>query len=323
MSGPPEESRRHLILAKQREKEAAEHQRQKDALLKESQRDHTADRFVGVSENLDERLIKTTVGLVTLSDFKKTKGDLEEQQRKLAAQVQLEKTASAAKIKKARKKERTSKLSFADEEDGNEDEISTGGAKRSRENEGDAHVRKKFMKNPEVDTSFLPDRNRELQEAEERERLRKEWLAQQEQIKAESIEITYSYWDGSGHRKTVECKKGDDIATFLSKCRQQFPELRGTSVENLMYIKEDLIIPHHYTFYDFIINKARGKSGPLFNFDVHDDVRLIQDATVEKDESHAGKVVERSWYNRFKHIFPASRWEVYDPDKNYGSYRIA
>lgn len=61
-------------------------------VVQESQRDHTADRFVGVSENLDERLIKTTVGLVTLSDFKKTKGDLEEQQRKLAAQVQLEKT---------------------------------------------------------------------------------------------------------------------------------------------------------------------------------------------------------------------------------------
>ena len=116
--------------------------------------------------------------------------------------------------------------------------------------------------------------------------------------------------------------------------------------------------------------KPRGKSGPLFNFNVHDDVRLIQDATREKDEvsaaeqtafptavlfadphSHAGKVVERSWYNRFKHvsdlhswyrdiandaqIFPASRWEagpistvkiqlisrqVYDPSKQYGSY---
>ena len=64
--------------------------------------------------------------------------------------------------------------------------------------------------------------------------------------------------------------------------------------------KEDLIIPQvsslftrmlsprpllqHYTFYDFIVNKARGKSGPLFNFDVHDDVRLLADATVEKDE---------------------------------------
>ena len=66
----------------------------------------------------------------------------------------------------------------------------------------------------------------------------------------------------------------------------------------------------HYTFYDFIVNKARGKSGPLFNFDVHDDVRLLADASIEKDESHAGKVVERSWYQRNKHIFPASRWEV-------------
>ena len=92
-------------------------------------------------------------------------------------------------------------------------------------------------------------------------------------------------------------------------------------------MQEDLIIPHvsmlylhcsvqlilvlqHHTFYDFIINKARGKSGPLFNFDVHDDVRLLADATLEKDESHAGKVVERSWYQRNKHIFPASRWEV-------------
>ena len=40
----------------------------------------------------------------------------------------------------------------------------------------------------------------------------------------------------------------------------------------------------HHSFYDFIINKARGKSGPLFSFDVHDDVRLIGDASVEKDE---------------------------------------
>ena len=60
------------------------------------------------------------------------------------------------------------------------------------------------------------------------------------------------------------------------------------------------------------MNKARGKSGPLFNFDVHDDVRLLADASIEKDESHAGKVVERSWYQRNKHIFPASRWEVRD-----------
>lgn len=69
----------------------------------------------------------------------------------------------------------------------------------------------------------------------------------------------------------------------------------------------------HFTFYEFIVSKARGKSGPLFNFDVHDDVRMTHDATVEKNESHAGKIVERGWYNRNKHVFPSSRWETFDP----------
>ena len=59
-----------------------------------------------------------------------------------------------------------------------------------------------------------------------------------------------------------------------------------------MYIKEDTILPVHYTFYDFIVTKARGKSGPLFHFDVHDDVRLVNDSRIEKDESHPGKIVK-------------------------------
>lgn len=183
-------------------------------------------------------------------------------------------------------------------------------------------TRKRLLKNPTVDTSFLPDRERDEAERRTRETLRQEWLRKQDTIKEESIEITYSYWDGTGHRKTVKCQKGDSIAQFLENCRLQFPELKGQSVDNLMYIKEDLIIPHHHTFYEFIINKARGKSGPLFNFDVHEDVRMVSDATVEKDESHAGKVVLRAWYNRNKHIFPASRWELYEVGKEYGSYTI-
>ena len=51
----------------------------------------------------------------------------------------------------------------------------------------------------------------------------------------------------------------------------------------------------------------------LFSFDVHEDIRMINDASKEKDESHAGKVVERHWYDKNKHIFPASRWEVRAP----------
>lgn len=39
---------------------------------------------------------------------------------------------------------------------------------------------------------------------------------------------------------------------------------------------------------DNLFSKARGKSGPLFHFDVRDDIRLVSDASVEKEESHAG-----------------------------------
>ena len=63
--------------------------------------------------------------------------------------------------------------------------------------------RAKLIKNPSVDTSFLPDREREEEERRAREEFRQEWLRKQEEVKAEEIEIVYSYWDGSGHRKSV------------------------------------------------------------------------------------------------------------------------
>jgi protein FAM50 len=63
--------------------------------------------------------------------------------------------------------------------------------------------RSKLAKNPNVDTSFLPDREREEDDRRERERLRQEWLKRQEDMKQEDIEVVYSFWDGSGHRKSV------------------------------------------------------------------------------------------------------------------------
>lgn len=63
---------------------------------------------------------------------------------------------------------------------------------------------------------------------------------------------------------------------------------RAVSASDLLYVKEDLIIPGSISFYDLIIGKARGKSGPLFHFDVHEDIRATNDASIEKDESHAG-----------------------------------
>jgi protein FAM50 len=178
-----------------------------------------------------------------------------------------------------------------------------------------------------VDTAFLPDRDRERAETEERERLKREYVERADRVKAEKLEITFSYWDGGGHRRRVEVLKGDTIGGFLQKARDalssEFRELRHASADGLMYIKEDLIMPHGVSFHDLIVNKARGKSGPLFHFDVHDDVRVMGGgAGVEKDESHAGKVIHRTWYEKNKHIFPASRWELWEPGKEYGGYTI-
>ncbi|KAG6867018.1 hypothetical protein C0991_003935 [Blastosporella zonata] len=316
MSTSKGEGRREDALVKQRTQMREEFERQKQSLINETEKARpSTNRFVGQHDSMEDTLKHSTVGLVHLEEFQQRRKELEEAKAREAAKSNDLKD-DTKKLKK-RKKVAKATLSFAMDEDGEDEgsqkaDVDDTSSKEKEDTPEDAPPakRSKFRKNPNVDTSFLPDREREEAERKERERLRLEWLEKQESIKKEDIEVVYSYWDGSGHRKSVTCKKGDAISSFLEKCRQQFPELRGVSVDNLMYIKEDLIIPHHYTFYDFIINKARGKSGPLFNFDVHDDVRLLADATKEKDESHAGKVVERSYYQRNKHIFPASRWEV-------------
>ena len=230
---------------------------------------------------------------------------------------------------KAKQKEKIKALSFNPDEDEEEcddfddEDCDNKVSKRKEDNDSDESPvkKKRFGMNPNVDTSFLPDRDRDEQENVMRENLRIQWEENQKKIKEEDVEITYSYWDGSGHRKTVIMKKGNSIYQFLCKVleniRGEFPELKTVTGDQLMYVKEDLIIPQTNTFYDFIVSRARGKSGPLFNFDVREDIRLKYDATVEKEESHAGKVVLRSWYDRNKHIFPASRWEPFDPTKDY------
>ncbi|TFY78415.1 hypothetical protein EWM64_g5597 [Hericium alpestre] len=308
------EGRREDALAKQRSQMREEFERQKQQLINETEKARpSSNRFVGQNDSMEETLKKSTVGLVRLEEFQQRRKELEEAKAREAARTDELNLGDLLDVEdlfrdeqkklKKRKKSAKSTLSFALDDDGEEDNGSGSSTPMADTNGEKAAKRAKFRKNPNVDTSFLPDREREEAERREREELRQEWLRRQEEMKQEEIEITYSYWDGSGHRKSVVCKKGDEISTFLEKCRQQFPELRGISADNLMYIKEDLIIPHHYTFYDFVINKARGKSGPLFNFDVHDDVRLLADATKEKDESHAGK--------------------IFDPEKTYGKYTIA
>eukprot|EP00041_Stephanoeca_diplocostata_P010231 m.162681 g.162681 ORF g.162681 m.162681 type:complete len:331 (+) comp18077_c0_seq1:232-1224(+) len=321
--GDASEGGRAEKLMKAREKERELMRAKKDALEEDMKRSTAKihNKFsVTAGETIEQSLRQSTYGLVTLADMKAKQQALEDARdsrikRKLEGPGRWDN--DMGNKKKKNKKKAKAVLSFDEEVDIPEEEL---------EKKTDAAAVKNF-KNPDVDTSFLPDRERDQKEREERERLRKSWLERQQKLKDEAVEITYSYWDGSGHRRSIKLKKGNSIEEFLTACladlRSEFHELRGVSAEGLIYVKEDLLIPQHYTFYDFIVTKARGKSGPLFSFDVHDDVRLVNDATVEKDESHAGKVVLRSWYERNKHIFPASRWETYDPEKKWDKYTIA
>ncbi|RWW11603.1 hypothetical protein GW17_00024772 [Ensete ventricosum] len=135
--------------------------------------------------------------------------------------------------------------------------------------------------------------------------------------------------------------------SLVGRLYDSSPMGEGSSTGDSFSLRREKDRGDQHSFYELIINKARGKSGPvmlmltitaLFHFDVHEDVRTIADATIEKDEvqytfllphlttietlvilmkmfimnlqSHAGKVVERHWYEKNKHIFPASRWEV-------------
>lgn len=175
----------------------------------------------------------------------------------------------------------------------------------------------KIGKDPCIDTSFLPDQERDKAAEKERETLKCYWKEKEEQIKSAPLDIIYSFWDGTGHRRKITVRKGDSIGQFLIAVQKQlaadFREVRTTTAGALMYVKEDIIIPHRHTFYELILNKVRGKSGPLLDFGK--DTVVENKASRLRDEPHAGKVVERHWYDKNKHIFPASRWEIYDVER--------
>ncbi len=106
----------------------------------------------------------------------------------------------------------------------------------------------------------------------------------------------------------------------------------------------------HYELYYFIVNKIIGpNSTPLFSYSstvlppsdsplssrspspepshltlpskqaLNNGIVASADSRLEgyNDDANFTKVVDRRWYERNKHIFPASVWEEFDPGKDY------
>ncbi|KAK1898205.1 Protein FAM50A [Dissostichus eleginoides] len=257
--GAASEAGRAMQLMKKREKERSQLEQLKLKIAEDNMVKSNIDKkFSAHYDAVEAELKSSTVGLVTLNDMKARQEALVKEREKQLA-----------------KKEQSKELMlYCPEAQNFQHWVASNPTCPNKQGVPPAAnyyptKKKKLGKNPDVDTSFLPDRDREEEENRLREELRQEWELKQEKIKSEEIEITFSYWDGSGHRKTVKMKKGNTIQNFLQRAlevlRKDFSELRSAGVEQLMYIKEDLIIPHHHSFYDFIVTKARGKSGPLFS----------------------------------------------------------
>jgi protein FAM50 len=101
-------------------------------------------------------------------------------------------------------------------------------------------------------------------EAQARDALRKEFLSMQEAVKNTEIVIPFVFFDGpSIPAGSVKVKKGDPVWLFLDRCRKVGAELgvggangaskarkdtrrewARVSVDDLMLVKGDVIVPH-------------------------------------------------------------------------------
>eukprot|EP01126_Amoeba_proteus_P046115 TRINITY_DN5197_c0_g1_i5.p1 TRINITY_DN5197_c0_g1~~TRINITY_DN5197_c0_g1_i5.p1 ORF type:complete len:175 (+),score=46.64 TRINITY_DN5197_c0_g1_i5:675-1199(+) len=138
------------------------------------------------------------------------------------------------------------------------------------------------------------------------------WLERQDHIKQMPLQIDYCYYDGTSHQKTMTVKKGDTIRHFIDEGRLPFQELKGVSTDSVIFVKQDIIIPPNYTFYELIEEVSKGnKSGPLATWTLDEMDRKPLQMQVGQVMSLA-KIVIREFYEKNKHLFPYKDWITLD-----------
>ncbi|EGO58578.1 hypothetical protein NEUTE1DRAFT_144834 [Neurospora tetrasperma FGSC 2508] len=270
-------------------------------------------------------------------------------------------------VKKKNAKTPAVKEDTPNPEDKKEEDNTRTTSTPNRESSADADASDNVTKKKKIVNTSAPIIPRALtkaalrREAAEREAIRREFLAKQAAVKASEIAIPFVFYDGTNiPGGMVRVKKGDHAWLFLDKSRKVGAE-RGVgqdkilnarrawarvSVDDLLLVRGSIIIPHHYEFYFFIINKTLGPGNKRL-FDYSDDApfqlsdpqtssptaadpaalstpssrlaALPDIMTLEgaNDDPTFTKVVDRRWYQRNKHIYPASTWQEFDPEKDY------
>lgn len=217
-----------------------------------------ASRFTPQNKTTNERLSTNTVGLVALSDFRKRRAEVREQQEREAREAALSGTSKPdrsltgtpdnagsdsagsagpgplkKKLKKKTKNPGKKLLSFGDEDDdddgGNSENVSASAASEPSSDKDGALGEKKAKIKANAAVGLAPKAVTKAalrKEAAEREALRREFVALQESIKATEIAIPFVFYDGANiPGGTVRMKKGDFIWVFLDKSRKVGAEL--------------------------------------------------------------------------------------------------
>lgn len=213
-----------------------------------------AGRFTPQNKTTHERLSTNTVGLVALSDFRKRRAEVLEQQEREAREAALSGTSTPDRsntatpdhagsdsahgrasgsrpAKKPKKKGGRKLLSFDDGGgcDDDNDNVDQDGAKGalvatvpSGQQDESGLGGSKFKANAAVGVVPRSLTKAALRkEATEREALRREFMVMQEAVKAAEIAIPFTFYDGANIRGgTVRVKKGDYIWVFLDRSRK-------------------------------------------------------------------------------------------------------
>lgn len=196
-----------------------------------------------------------------------------------------------------------------------------------------------------------------------REQLKADFHKVQAIVKATEIKIRFTFYDGADTPGgIVRVKKGDLIWLFLDRARKvgahmtsgdrTLREWARISVDDLMMIRDGIIVPHHYEIYYFIVQKARGFKGEiLFDYSAEPTTMMSEAQDTDNDSANSSynplsrpgkkptqahgadedlleggdipasktRVVDRRWYEKNKHLYPANTWAAFDPEKDYSS----
>ena len=263
--------------------------------------DPSASRFAPQNKTTQQRLSTNTVGLVALSDFRKRRAEVLEQQEREARDGSGTGTSTpeqstpgtpdevgsdsasgsgARPAKKPKKKKQAKKLlSFGDddEDEGGERDDSESAAAGSDTNKDAGSMKSKIKANTSVGLApKVVTKSALRKEAAERETLRREFVAIQEAVKASEIAIPFVFYDGANiPGGTVRMKKGDFVWVFLDKSRKVGAELgvgeqanstrawARVGVDDLMLVRGTVIIPHVSSISNFYMLNLYGLYGIL------------------------------------------------------------